>query len=200
MIESLMVVSSISKGMATYNKELEEWVHKMKLLEEEYQVKLFWNGDKLDGSTLISTIKSHIVCLESRCQVQIIFLEKTNKKGETSLEEHGYQINSMSQKNNEEDRVMATLIKKEDIIRQIEDFTFCFNCLEHIHRIILYYSFFKNESILKITQMRLIDGSMKYACRSILRKRNEGITLLAKRLPHVGWLRTIKKKERWRYV
>ena len=193
MLEDLVKVELRSKQFASgESKEyLEAWVSKIKKIEKEYEGKLIWGDDTLDDNQLINTIKSHVIDIESRSNIQMIYLETVNKQGNKVIAEFGHQVRSTSEKNFEYERMMKKIIKKDAAINHIDDFVFCFNRLDRLFRIIIYYSFFKKESALKISQMRL-DGSLTYASRSVLRKRAEGCAQLVKTLRCV---KLLKKKE-----
>jgi len=64
---------------------------------------------------------------------------------------------------------------------QLQTFIICFNQLEHFQRIIIYYSHLKNESAIKIIQLRL-SGKQAYSVRTLYRKNNEASILLAKKI------------------
>ena len=177
-------------------EHLEAWINKIRKIEQEYQTKLLWDGNMLDGSYLIDAVKSRVVALESRSNVQTIYLETINDQGDTVTTEYGYQVQSTSQKNSEYEWIMAKIIEKDEAITQIDNFVFCFNHLERLYRVILYYSFFKRDSALKISQIRL-NGNLTYASRTVLRKRIEGTDQFVKKLQCVEWLKT---KERNKHV
>ena len=65
--------------------------------------------------------------------------------------------------------------------RQLQTFITCFNQLDQLQRIIIYYSYFKNESAVKIVQLRLKEKHV-YSIRTFYRKNNEASILLAKKL------------------
>lgn len=198
MVEDLMAAELRTKQneLSDPKEYLKVRVNCIQKIEKEYQTKLLWDGNILDGSQLINAIKTHVVALESRSAIQTIYLETINKQGDKVTTEYGYKIHSTSQKNTEYERAMTKIIKKDEEINQIDEFVFCFNRLERLFRIILYYSFFKRESTLKISQMRL-DGNLTYASRSVLRKRTEGADQLVKTLRCAKWLKT---KERNKHV
>ena len=198
MVEDLMVAGLRTKQMELDDPKeyLETWIKKIKKLENEYQTKLLWDGNILKCNQLIKAIKSRVVALESRSDVKTIYLEAINAQGDKVTTEFGYQTHSTSTKNIEYEWMMKKVIEKDEAINQIDDFVFCFNRLERLFRIILYYSFFKRESALKISLMRL-DGNLIYSSRSVLRKRTEGIDQFVKKLQCVKWL---KKKERNEHV
>ena len=64
---------------------------------------------------------------------------------------------------------------------QLQTFIACFNQLEKLHRIIIYYSYLKNESAVKIAQLRL-NERRSYSVRTFYRKNNEASVLLVKKL------------------
>jgi len=194
MLEDLMIAGLGSKQNASEETKeyLDAWISDIIEIEKEYQAKLLWIENILDGSQLIEAIKSNAIGIKSRADIQTIYLETINKQGNKVTTEHGQLIRSTSQKNIEYERVMKNIIKKDEAINLIDEFIFCFNRLERLFRIIIYYSFFKKESALKISQMRL-DGHLTYASRTILRKRTEGCEQLMKTLRCAKWL---KEKEK----
>jgi len=189
MLEDLTAIGLRSKQMESGDpkEHLDTWIRKIKIIEKQYQRKLLWNDNTLDGSQLINAIKSYVIDIESRSNIQTIILETVNEQG-IKVTEFGHQVHSTSQKNIEYERLMKKIIKKDEAINQIDDFVFCFNRLDRLFRIIIYYSFFKKESALKISQMRL-DGNLTYASRSVLRKRAEGCEQLVKTLRCAKWLK-----------
>ena len=64
---------------------------------------------------------------------------------------------------------------------QLKTFITCFNQLDQLQRIIIYYSYFKNESAVKIVQLRL-NEKQTYSVRTFYRKNNEASILLVKKL------------------
>jgi len=197
MVEERVVVGLRTRQMTIGDSKehLSGLVNNIKRIEKDYQTKLLWTDNLLDGSLLINAIKSRVVALESRSDIQTIYLETVNKRGDTVTTEFGYQTHSTSQKNAEYEWAMMKIIKKDEAIKQVNDFVFCFNRLERLFRIILYYSFFEKESALRISQMRL-DGDLTYASRSVLRKRTEGADKLVKTLQFAEWLKTKEREER----
>jgi len=159
----------------------EDWVRKLKRIEREYQTKLRWCGDFLGGDQLISAIKSQHIKAVGTANIEKIYLETTDKQGKIIMEEHYYTPPSSSQKNAVYERTMSEIIKKDDAINAIDVFTNCFNRLDKLARTILYYSFFKKESSLKVSQLRL-SGEMTYSPRSVLRKKHEAVERLVKML------------------
>jgi len=191
MLEDLMVAQLSTKKLELDDprEELEAWISKIRKIEKEYQTKLLWTGNILNSSQLINAIKSRVIALESRSEIQTIYLGTVNKQGDKITTEYGYKIHSTSQKNVEYECIMAKVIKKDEAITLVDNFVFCFNRLKILFRIILYYSFFKRESALRISQMRL-DGNLTYASRTVLRKRTEGCAQLVNMLRCVEWLKT----------
>ena len=64
---------------------------------------------------------------------------------------------------------------------QLQTFIVCFNQLEKLQRIIIYYSYLRNESAVKIVQLRL-NEKQSYSVRTFYRKSNEASVLLAKKI------------------
>ena len=64
---------------------------------------------------------------------------------------------------------------------QLQTFITCFNQLEKLQRIIIYYSYLKNESAVKIVQLRLSE-EQSYSVRTFYRKNNEASILLVKKI------------------
>ena len=196
MVEELMVTGLRTNQMEfdDSKEHLEIWISKINKIENEYQAKLFWDGKILNGNQLIKAIKSRVVALESRSDVKTIYLETINEQGNKAITEYGYKAHSTSEKNLEYEWLMNKVIEKDEAINKIDNFIFCFNRLERLFRIILYYTLFKRESALKISQMRL-DGNFTYSSRTVLRKRAEGIDKFAKMLQCVEWLKTKERSE-----
>ena len=71
---------------------------------------------------------------------------------------------------------------------QLQTFIMCFNQLKKLQRIIIYYSDLKNESAVKIVQLRL-NEKRTYSVRTFYRKNNEASILLVKK---IMWHKKIK--------
>ena len=174
-------------------EQFDKWIKNIRYIQREYRTEIAWDDDELNGTKLIDAIKSHTKTLESRHNIQTIYLEEMNEQGELVLTEHGYQTPTSSVENSFYENLTQQIIKKDEDIKKVDDFIFCFNRLERMHRIILYYSLFKKENGTKISQMRL-DGDLKCATRTVYRRRDEGIEQLIKKLRAVDWSK-IRTKE-----
>jgi len=64
---------------------------------------------------------------------------------------------------------------------QFQAFITCFNQLDPLQRVIIYYSYFKSESAVKIVHLRL-NENQTYSERTVQRKKKEASILLAKKL------------------
>jgi len=64
---------------------------------------------------------------------------------------------------------------------EIQIFITCFNELEQLQRTIIYYTYFKGESAVKIAQLRL-SGKQTYSTRTIQRKSSDAVLLLIKKI------------------
>ena len=83
---------------------------------------------------------------------------------------------------------LALLVQDEDektelskIKMQLQAFIESFNELDQSQRIIIYYSYFKNESAIKIAQLRS-NEDYRYSESGVWRKKNEASILLVKKL------------------
>ena len=191
---SIVGLTNQQLGLSDPVDEIKDWMNKINSIEKKYKTKLSWDGNTLNGNQLSNAIKSCVTPLESSCTVKTIYLQTINKQGKHVTLEHGYQVRGSSQKNNEYERLMAGMIKKEDALNTVDIFVNCFNRLDELFRIILYYSLFKKESALKISQMRL-KGEQLYASRTVLRKRKSGFDHLAKMLRFASWQKSNSNDE-----
>lgn len=181
-------------GQVASKEQFNNWIKDIHQIQKEYQAEMTWSGEELNGTKLINAIKSRTSVLASRHNIQTIYLEEVNEQGERVLIEHGYQVPISSVENSVYENLTQHIIKKDEDIKKVLDFIFCFNQLEKIQKIILYYSLFKKEGGTKISQMRL-DGELKYATRTVYRRREEGIERLIKKLNVVDYLKAKEKEE-----
>lgn len=77
---------------------------------------------------------------------------------------------------NEHEETLLLTVKTE-----LQIFITCFNELDPLGRIIIYYTYFKGESAIKIAQLRL-DKKHTYSARTIQRKSSDAVSLLIKKI------------------
>ena len=139
--------------------------------------------NKSDTATIRKILTSYATVfneLKSVCQLNLEFQKDSTLneskfvKDMDSLLQFGKEPLDLESQENE-------LIQLSNVKVKLQAFISCFNQLEELHRTILYYSYFKNESCVKISQMRL-KKNQKYSESTVWRYTHEASILLIKKL------------------
>jgi len=143
------------------------------------------NQINIDNATARKIITSYATAfneLETICQLMLEFSKEKATLNETKFRADmdsliRFGTNSMDLLG--KDEYEKTQLAKVKV--QLQAFITCFNQLDQLQRTMIYYSYIKNESAVKIAKLRLFD-KQAYSVRTLYRKNNEASILLAKKI------------------